>query len=216
MISSNYQILIVIIIGIIIIFLFCNQSENFATTPLLATEACQNVASTLLNSKTTPENITTNNITATGTLTLGTGVNKWIFSPSTVDGKNQLIIAPINASNNLDSTKQFALFHDENMIVTPNKMNIKNIATENLAVSNMLTSKLMHNEGAITIGPKDNKWMWYTYNSDEDKKSEDSNWFGFSPVDEKSEPIKRNKMPRIFNFLRDKDELWTNYSRKSV
>jgi hypothetical protein len=51
MISSNYQILIVIIIGIIIIFLLYNSSENFTTTPTptlnrnLATEACQNIAS---------------------------------------------------------------------------------------------------------------------------------------------------------------------------
>jgi hypothetical protein len=203
MISSNYQIIIIIIIGIIIIFLLYNPPEKFNS--LLAIKACEDVADILANTKNSVNNINAINITATETITLGDGANKWLLTPSTVDGKKQLIIAPLNASNIPDNTKQFAFYGNEDGIVTNNAMNIKNIVTENLAVSNMLTSKLMHNEGAITIGPTDNKWMWYTYNTDDDK------WFGFSPVDEKSEPIKRNKMPRIFNFLRTKDQIWTNY-----
>jgi hypothetical protein len=71
MVSSNKQIVICIIIGIIIIFLFYNRSENFttpsSTTPLSATEACQNVAS-MYNQN----NITATNITATGNLGAGT------------------------------------------------------------------------------------------------------------------------------------------------
>jgi hypothetical protein len=58
-ISSNQQILICIIIGIIIIFLFYKQSEGFATN----TEAIQNITS-LYNK----DNLTATNIIATGSM----------------------------------------------------------------------------------------------------------------------------------------------------
>jgi hypothetical protein len=57
--TSNQQILICIIIGIIIIFLFYKQSENFATS----TEALNNIAS-LYNTG----NLTATNINATGSM----------------------------------------------------------------------------------------------------------------------------------------------------
>jgi len=88
-------------------------------------------------------------------------------------------------------------------------MNIKNIKTENLS-ANILTTQFMHNEGAMTIGPKDNKWMWYPY------KDDDNEWLGFSPVDEKNEVKDHNGKKRIFNFLRNKDELWTNFGINNV
>jgi|688.fasta_scaffold2215855_1 hypothetical protein len=68
MITSKHQILIGIIIGIIIIFFLYNRSEDFttpsSTTPLSATEACQNIAS-VYNAGT----LSATNINATGTLT---------------------------------------------------------------------------------------------------------------------------------------------------
>jgi len=207
MISSNYQILIVVIIGIIIIFLLYNPSENFNT--LLATKACQNVADILANSDNNINNTNALNITANETITLGTGANKWLLSPLNINGKKQLIIAPLNASNIPDNTKQFTFYSNDDGIVTNNVMNIKNIKTENLS-ADIIATKFMHNEGAKTIGPTDNKWMWYPY------KSQDKKWLGFSPVNEKNEAITRDKMPRIFSFLRNTDELWKNFGTKGV
>jgi hypothetical protein len=65
MISSNQQILIVIVIGIIIIFLLSNRSEGFATS----TEAVNNISSLYNASNLTATNINaTNNIAATGSM----------------------------------------------------------------------------------------------------------------------------------------------------
>jgi hypothetical protein len=97
MVSSNKEIIICIIIGIIIIFLFYNRSENFttpfSTTPLSATEACQNVAS-MYNQN----NITATNITATGNLGAGT------ISATNITATNNLTTNSLTATGRITAT----------------------------------------------------------------------------------------------------------------
>jgi hypothetical protein len=86
--TSNEQILICIIIGIIVIFVLYNQSEGFATN----TEAINNLAS-LYNNGT----LTATNISATGTVSTfgsptGTNPNQWIFH-TPADARKSLFIA---------------------------------------------------------------------------------------------------------------------------
>jgi hypothetical protein len=166
MISSNYQILIVIIIGIIIIFLFYNSSENFTTTPssttsLLATEACQNVASVynaenltasniigtkFINSKGNIDasgNINSNanigaigNVNAGNAYVVGPSTNQWIINPGLNGEQKLLSIAPMLPNGSPDINNNFVLQSNGNNIWTN-----KNITTTgNLNVSGTITS----------------------------------------------------------------------------
>jgi hypothetical protein len=91
--TSNQQILICIIIAIIIIFLFYNRSEDFATS----TEAVNNLAS-LYNSS----NLTATNINATGAAHFtGFGTDTWL--PAS-DGRNY-IRGPLNIDGDTTFTK---------------------------------------------------------------------------------------------------------------
>jgi hypothetical protein len=163
MISTNYRIVIGIIICIIIIFLLYNTSENFTTTsPLLATEACQNVASVYADTKGTAK---FNNIHVAGTITIGEGANKWILNPIIVDGSNnQLSITPLNSSGVADITNQFTLYHDKPEIYTNKRIDVdgninirKNINIGN-GTNKWSMEPMSFNNGAInqlSIIPKD-------------------------------------------------------------
>jgi hypothetical protein len=84
-ISSNQQILICIIIGIIVIFFLYNRSEGFATS----TEAVTNISSLYNAANLTATNIKVNgDIASTGTAHFtGMGTDTWF--PFT-DGKNYI------------------------------------------------------------------------------------------------------------------------------
>jgi hypothetical protein len=153
MISSNYQILIVIIIGIIIIFLFYNSSENFTTTTnsLLATEACQNVASVYadvsgtvqFNNINTTGNINSNanigaigNVNAGNAYVVGPSTNQWIINPGLNGEQKLLSIAPMLPNGLPDINNNFVLQANANQIWTN-----KSIATTgDLNVSGTITS----------------------------------------------------------------------------
>jgi hypothetical protein len=95
MITSNQQILICIIIGIIFIFLFYKQSENFATN----TEAINNIAS-LYNAA----NLTATNINATGSVNAtGNVEGGGIVSQKDAWIKGNLVVSnSVNATGNVE------------------------------------------------------------------------------------------------------------------
>jgi hypothetical protein len=160
-ISSNHQILIIIIIGIIVIVFLYNRSEGFNS--LSATEAVNNIASLYNTGTLTATNISaTGDVNATGlNMTVGpptgTNPNQWIFHTPT-DYRKSLFIAR-RKDDNSDWNWGSGINIDSGGSVTSGG-NV-NTAGDVNATGNVNATGLNMTVGPPT-GTNPNRWIFHT------------------------------------------------------